>query len=106
MVRPHRKLDGSSNRSPYCIRGGCLSPGRGGGYDEGGPGSARQEARAMRVEFYGLMFETPCVSFYLWSPWRSTALEHKLFEAVRGLPNTRREDTADELRVHITDPKT
>jgi hypothetical protein len=60
----------------------------------------------MRVEFYGLVFETPCVSFYLWSPWRSTALEHKLFEAVRSLPNTRREDASDELRVHVTDPKT
>jgi hypothetical protein len=60
----------------------------------------------MRVEFYGLAFETPCVSFYLWSPWRSSALEHKLFEAVSHLPNTRREDFGDELRVHITEPKT
>lgn len=60
----------------------------------------------MRFEFYGLAFETPNVTFYLWSPWRSTALEHKLFEAVRGLPNTRREDAPDEYRVHVSDPKT
>ncbi len=60
----------------------------------------------MRVEFFGLQFDTPCVTFYLWSPWRSTALEHRLFDAVRNLPNVRREDLADELRVHITDPKT
>jgi hypothetical protein len=60
----------------------------------------------MRVEIYGLVFETPCVTFCLWSPWRSTALEHKLFEAVRALPGTRREDAPDEYRVHINDPKT
>ncbi|HEY1381478.1 MAG TPA: hypothetical protein VGF55_32050 [Gemmataceae bacterium] len=60
----------------------------------------------MRVEFYGVVFETPSVTFYLWSPWRSTALEHKLFEAVRNLPNTRREDAGDEYRVHVSDPKT
>lgn len=60
----------------------------------------------MRVEFYGLAFETPCVTVYLWSPWRSSALEHKLFEAVRGLPNVAGEDAADERRLHIHDPKT
>ena len=59
----------------------------------------------MRVEFYGLVFETPCVSFYLWSPWRSAALEHRLFEAVRALPGTKREDQPDEWRVHVTEPK-
>jgi hypothetical protein len=60
----------------------------------------------MRVEFYGLVFETPMVSFYLWSPWRSAALEHRLFDAVRALPGTKREDLPDEWRVHLTDPKT
>ena len=34
----------------------------------------------MRVDFYGLAFETPRVTFYLRSPWRAAALEHKLFE--------------------------
>ena len=35
----------------------------------------------MRIEFFGLTFDTPCVTFYLWSPWRAAALEHRLFEA-------------------------
>jgi hypothetical protein len=60
----------------------------------------------MRFAFYGLQFETPCVSYYLWSPWRSSALEHRLFETVAALPNVRREDSPDEVRVHIADPKT
>jgi hypothetical protein len=29
-----------------------------------------------------------------------------MFEAVRALPHTRREDAPDEWRVHVTDPKT
>ncbi len=33
----------------------------------------------MRIDFYGLVFETPRVTFYLWSPWRAAALEHRLF---------------------------
>jgi hypothetical protein len=60
----------------------------------------------MRVEFYGLMLETPRVTFYLWSPWRAAALEHRLFEAVRGLARTEAEESADEVRVHIEDSKT
>jgi hypothetical protein len=60
----------------------------------------------MRVEFYGLIFETPRVTFYLWSPWRAAALEHRLFEAVRTLPRTAVEEGLDELRLHVNDPKT
>jgi hypothetical protein len=60
----------------------------------------------MRLDFYGLAFEAPGVTFYLWSPWRSTALEHRLFEVVHKLPRTQAEDLADERRVHINDPKT
>jgi hypothetical protein len=59
----------------------------------------------MRVGFYGLVFETPRVTFYLWSPWRAAALEHRLFEAVRALPRVAFEEGADELRLHIDDPK-
>ncbi len=59
----------------------------------------------MRFDFYGLAFETPRVTFYLWSPWRSSALEHRLFEAVRGLPRTQAEEGPDEVRVHLEDPK-
>lgn len=60
----------------------------------------------MRVDFYGLAFETPRVSFYLWSPWRSSAMEHKLFQAVAGLPKVQIEQAPDETHVHINDPRT
>jgi hypothetical protein len=60
----------------------------------------------MRFDFYGLAFETPRVTFYLWSPWRASALEHRVFEAVRGLPRAQLEQANDELRVTISDPKT
>jgi hypothetical protein len=60
----------------------------------------------MRVEFYGLVLETPRVSVYLWSPWRAAALEHRLFDAIRVLPRVSLEKGPDEVRVHIDDPKT
>ena len=59
----------------------------------------------MRVEFSGLVFEAPRVTFYLWSPWRAAALEHRLFDALRGLPRTTVEQAPDELRLHVDDPK-
>ena len=60
----------------------------------------------MRVDFYGLAFETSRVTFYLWSPWRAMALEHRVFEALRQLPRVEFEEGADELRLHTDDPKT
>ena len=60
----------------------------------------------MRVDFYGVIFETPRVTFYLWSPWRAAAVEHRLFDVVRGLPRVIREESADELRLHLDDSKT
>lgn len=60
----------------------------------------------MRVEFYGLAFDTPGVTFYLWSPWRAAALEHRLFESIRALARLKVEEGPDELRLHIHDPKT
>src|SRR5579884_3538280 len=60
----------------------------------------------MRFDFYRLAFETPRITFHLWSPWRATALEHKLFEALRLLPRVQLEEGADEVRLHISDPKT
>ena len=60
----------------------------------------------MRIDFYGLAFETPHVTFHLWSPWRAAVLEHRLFEAVRSLPRTETEIGPDEGRIHITDHKT
>lgn len=60
----------------------------------------------MRVELYGLVLETPRLSFYLWSPWRAAALEHRLFDALRTLPRTEFEEGPDEVRLHIEDSKT
>ncbi|HSQ55675.1 MAG TPA: hypothetical protein VLM40_08010, partial [Gemmata sp.] len=49
--------------------------------------------------------ETPTVTFYLWSPWRCSALEHKLFESIRQVAGAAAETVGDEMRVHIDDPK-
>lgn len=59
----------------------------------------------MRIEFYGLVFDTPGVTFYLWTPWRATALEHRVFDALAALPGLRREDSGQELRLHVSEPK-
>ncbi len=60
----------------------------------------------MRITFHGLNFETPIVTFYLWSPWRAAALEHRLLEVVQRLPRVETEQGPDEQRLHIADPKT
>src|SRR5262245_2018601 len=60
----------------------------------------------MRIEFCGLVFETPSVTIHLWSPWRAAELEHRLFHAVRSLPRTEAEAGPDEWRIQIKDPKT
>lgn len=59
----------------------------------------------MRFEFYGLAFDSPRVTCYLWSPWRASALEHRLFDVIRTLPGLAVEQDPDELRVHIAEPK-
>jgi hypothetical protein len=59
----------------------------------------------MRIDFFGLAFETPGVTFSLWSPWRASALEHRLFEAVQNLPGAQIMQEAEERRVNITHPK-
>jgi hypothetical protein len=60
----------------------------------------------MRVDFYGLAFETPQVTCYLWSPWRASALEHRLFNEVKQLPGVKTEQATDEMRAHLSDAKT
>ena len=60
----------------------------------------------MRVDFYGLTFETPRLTCYLWSPWRASALEHRLFDVVRQLPGVTMEQDADEIRAQVPDAKT
>lgn len=59
----------------------------------------------MRIDLYGMTFETPGVTFYLWSPWRASHLEHRLFEAVSKLPGATVEATPDEIRANLAEPK-
>lgn len=59
----------------------------------------------MRVDLFGLAFETPEVAFYLWSPWRAAALEHRLFEGISQLPRVVVEKEPDAWRIPVTDPK-
>ena len=59
----------------------------------------------MRFDFYGLAFETPRIIFHLWSPWRATALEHRLFEAISSGLAEPPDKQADEIQAHISDPK-
>ncbi len=60
----------------------------------------------MRVDLYGLTFETPRITCYLWSPWRASALEHRLFDVVRQIAGVTVEQDRDEIRAHIDDTKT
>ncbi|OAI41114.1 hypothetical protein AYO40_03790 [Planctomycetaceae bacterium SCGC AG-212-D15] len=59
----------------------------------------------MRIDFFGLAFETPAVTVYMWSPWRASALEHRLFEAVRAVPGAEMEESSDERRLNLAEPK-
>jgi hypothetical protein len=59
----------------------------------------------MRVDLFGLTFEAPGVTFYLWSPWRASALEHKLFDSLKAVPGATAETGPDEIRVHVSDSK-
>ncbi|HEY1191978.1 MAG TPA: hypothetical protein VGE74_30390, partial [Gemmata sp.] len=59
----------------------------------------------MRVDLFGLVMEAPGVTFYLWSPWRCSAIEHKLFDALKTVPNATAEAVPDEVRLHITEAK-
>lgn len=60
----------------------------------------------MRIDLFGLTFDTPAATFYLWTPWRATALEHRTFEAIASLANVTVEKSGDEARVVVTDSKT
>ena len=59
----------------------------------------------MRVDLFGLTMDAPGVTFYLWSPWRCSALEHKMFDALKALPNVTLETAPDEVRLHIAEHK-
>lgn len=60
----------------------------------------------MLIDFYGQRFEASKVICYLWSPWRASAIEHRLFNEVKQLPGVHLEQQHDEMRVNITDEKT
>ncbi|MGL4424124.1 MAG: hypothetical protein ACRCZF_25945 [Gemmataceae bacterium] len=59
----------------------------------------------MRIEVFGLAMEAPGVTAYLWSPWRCTVIETRLFEALTTIPNIEIEKEADEVRLHLNEPK-
>ncbi|MBI3823045.1 MAG: hypothetical protein HY289_10260 [Planctomycetes bacterium] len=59
----------------------------------------------MQIDFYGFKFEASRVTCVLWSPWRASALEHRLFNEIRQLPGVEVEAAPEEARVHITDVK-
>lgn len=59
----------------------------------------------MLLDFFGLSFEIPRATFFLWTPWRATALEHRLFDALLKLPRLEREDGPDGIRLHAADPR-
>jgi hypothetical protein len=60
----------------------------------------------MQINLMGLIFETPCVVVHLYSPWRASALENKLFENIRQIPGLVLEQSQDELIISIRDLKT
>src|SRR5262245_9444667 len=66
---------------------------------------APTESFGMHVDLYGLTFDTPKVTCYLWSPWGAAAIERRLFDVVRQVAGVEVEQEADELRAHITDAK-
>jgi len=59
----------------------------------------------MRIDMFGLGFDAPGVTFYLWSPWRASQLEHRLFDSLRQLSPSLFEQAPDELRLHIEDAR-
>jgi hypothetical protein len=59
----------------------------------------------MQVEFYGLKLDAAEVVCYLWTPWRASALEHRLFDAVRAVSGVEMEQEPDQLRAIIDNPK-
>jgi hypothetical protein len=60
----------------------------------------------MQIDFYTFRFEAARVTAYLWSPWRASALEHRLFNEMKQLPGVHLETAPDELRVQIADAAT
>ena len=60
----------------------------------------------MRMDLYGLSFEGPGITFYLWSPWRASSIEHRMFEGIRAASGANVEKGPDELQIPVRDAKT
>jgi hypothetical protein len=56
----------------------------------------------MQISLYGIHLIAPQVVFHLGTPWRCMAMEHRLFDAVRQIPDTEFEQTQTELTVTLT----
>jgi hypothetical protein len=85
---------------------GCSFPGTMIRVDHPHHHAARGFEEFMRIDFHGLVFETPRLTFHLWTPWRACSLEHRLFDAVRQALQLQPEEHPDELRLVTTETKT
>lgn len=59
----------------------------------------------MRIQIFGLTFETPRVQFLLHDPWRATSLEHRIFENVRKAIKVTPDEDPEGLRITLDDQK-
>ncbi|MSR32499.1 MAG: hypothetical protein EXR99_13450 [Gemmataceae bacterium] len=59
----------------------------------------------MQAELMGLVFDTPAVVVRLWSPWRASAIEHRLFDQIRQIASGTVEEKPDELVLKIHETK-
>jgi hypothetical protein len=59
----------------------------------------------MQIDFYGLTFQASRITCYLWTPWRASALEHRLFNEVKQIPGVHLEPQPDEIQAQIADVK-
>ncbi|MGF1578218.1 MAG: hypothetical protein ACFCD0_02520 [Gemmataceae bacterium] len=53
----------------------------------------------MRVELLGLAIETPKVSVSLWSSWKASQLETKVFNSIGQVPDLEKLERDDEMRL-------
>ena len=59
----------------------------------------------MLFDLYGLAVESPKITFFLRTPWRASALEHRLFDAISQIIQATPEKDPEEIRLSTTDPK-
>lgn len=57
----------------------------------------------MLLDVYGIVSDGPGVTYYLWSPWRASHLEHRMFDGIRLLTSAEPVQAADEIQLMITD---